>query len=187
MEHKPPIEVLMDEHRLIERMLKVITTASNRLNSGKEVDMSVFERAVDFIRTFADRCHHRKEEDTLFPTFERRGIPRYGGPIGVMLQEHEMGRRYVRGMVEALEKYKAGDRSQGKVIAENALSYVGLLAQHIPKEENILYPMGDRFITDEDRRRLLERFEEIERKEIGEGVHEHYHHLVEELEGEVGV
>jgi len=187
MIHKTPVEVLMDEHRLIERILKIVAAASNRLASREEVEVSIFERAIDFIRTFADRCHHRKEEDTLFPVFEQRGIPRQGGPIGVMLEEHEAGRRYVRSMAEALEKYKAGDSSQAEAVVENALSYVELLSQHIPKEDNILYPMGDRLITDEDRRRLIERFEEIEEKEIGEGVHEHYHRLVEELEREIGV
>ncbi len=181
-----PIEVLMHEHRVIERMLKVLTAASNKAEAG-EVDEELFERAIDFIRTFADRCHHAKEEETFYPLIEQRGIPKEGGPIGMMLQEHDMGRDYVRGMDEALRKFKDGDKSQAGVISRNAAGYINLLSQHIQKEDNILYPMGNRVISDSDREALIERFEELEEKEIGKGVHEKYHRLVEELEAKLNL
>ncbi len=181
-----PIEVLMHEHRMIERMLKVLTAVAQKADTD-EVDVDTFEKGIDFIRTFADRCHHAKEEGEFYPLIEQRGIPKEGGPIGMMLQEHDMGRNYVKGMDEALRKFKDGDKSQAGVISRNAVGYINLLSQHIQKEDNILYPMGNRVISDSDREALIERFEELEEKEIGKGVHEKYHLLVEELEAKLNL
>jgi len=178
-------EALEEEHRVIERMVNVLQKACDKLEKGEEVSPEVFKKAVDFIRTFADRCHHGKEENILFPVFEERGIPREGGPIGIMLLEHEHGRRYVRGLADAIEKYERGDKSAKKEIWENARNYGNLLTQHIYKEENILYPMGNRTLSQSDQTDLMKRFEGVE-KELGEDIHHSYVRLVEYLEKEVG-
>ncbi|MDA8189522.1 MAG: hemerythrin domain-containing protein, partial [Dehalococcoidales bacterium] len=102
---------LKQEHRVIEKMLKVLFAATQRLQAGEDVDPEILRKAVDFIRNFADRCHHGKEEDNLFPAMESRGVPKFGGPIGIMLVEHDEGRRHVRELAAALDKYEAGDRS----------------------------------------------------------------------------
>jgi hemerythrin-like domain-containing protein len=182
-----PTEELKEEHKIILRMLKILEKTAQNLEEGKEVKPEVFKKAVDFIRNFADRCHHGKEEDTLFPMMEKYGIPREGGPLGVMLYEHTLGRNYVKGMAEALEKYEKGDKASIKKLVENALGYAGLLAPHIFKEDNILYTMADRNIPEKEQRVLEERFEKIEKEVIGEGKHHEYLHLVEELEKIVGV
>ncbi len=182
-----PIEILKEEHRVIERMLKIISIAAERLQRGDDIRIKVFEEIVDFIKVFADRCHHGKEEDILYPAFKERGIPSEGGPIGVMLQEHELGRSFVRGLADAIARFKAGDESARSAIADNALKYVELLSQHIPKEDEILYPMGNFTLSNHDRTALVEQFEEVERERIGEGVHQRYHQLVENLEREVGI
>lgn len=116
-----PTDELKDEHKVILRMLKILEKAAQNLEEGKEVKPEGFKKAVDFIRNFADRCHHGKEEDTLFPMMEKYGIPREGGPLGVMLYEHTLGRNYVKGMAEALEKYEKGDRSSIKKLVENTV------------------------------------------------------------------
>lgn len=180
-------ENLKEEHQVILRMIKVLNVASNRLERGQEVSHDVFKKAVDFIRTFADRCHHGKEQDTLFPLMVERGIPSRGGPIAVMLKEHEEGRRYVKGLAEALAKYESGDEEAKRAVVENARSYAKLLEQHIYKEDNILYPMGDRVLSHTDNQELLEKFEKIEKETIGEGKHEYYLNIIEELERELGI
>ncbi len=182
-----PIEVLKNEHTAIERMLKVLIVASQKAETDEELDVDLFEKAIDFIRTFADKCHHAKEEGVLFPLIEERGVPKEGGPIGMMLQEHDMGRSYVRGMVESLRKYKFGDKSQANAVSRNAEGYVNLLSQHIQKENDILYPMGEHVISDSDRETLTKKFEDREENEIGKGVHEKYHHLLEELETKMNI
>jgi hemerythrin-like domain-containing protein len=176
-----PTETLMHEHRVIERMLRVLTIASQKAENDS-LDTDLFEKAIDFIRTFADKCHHSKEEGELFPLFVMKGIPNEGGPIGMMLKEHDIGRSYVKAMEQALLKYGDGDQSQSKVVSQNAQEYINLLSQHIQKEDNILYPMGNRALSDSDRETLNKKFEAIEISKVGKGVHEKYHHLVEDLE-----
>ena len=135
-------ETLKEEHRLIERLLRVLAQAASKVERGEEVSPTDFARALDFIRNFADRCHHGKEEDCLFPALEAHGLPRHAGPVGVMLAEHEEGRGYVRGLAQALEQWQKGDKSASRAVAKNARGYAALLANHIPKEDNILYPIG---------------------------------------------
>jgi len=180
-------ENLKEEHQVILRMIKVLIVASDKLEKDEDVSLDVFKKAVDFIRTFADRCHHGKEQDTLFPALGEKGIPKHGGPVAVMLMEHEQGRLYVRGLAEALAKYEGGDKEAKNTIIENARGYTELLDQHIYKEDNILYPMSDKVLSQYDNKELLEKFEKIEKEIIGEGKHEYYLHMIEELEKELGI
>jgi hemerythrin-like domain-containing protein len=136
---------------------------------------------LDFFREFADHCHHAKEENLLFEKMKRRGVPVSGGPIAVMLQEHDEGRRRLKAVAEALPKARSGDASAATSVRTNLLAYVQLLRGHIDKEDNILYPMADRLFTPEDQRALTEGFEKVEAEEIGEGVHEKYHQLAHDL------
>jgi len=179
-------DVLTAEHRGIERMLRILEAAAAKVERGEKVPVEAFSDAVDFVRGFADGCHHAKEEKTLFPLLEQRGIPRQG-PIGVMLSEHEAGRRYVGQMAASLEGYARGDAAATRTLTENAREYIALLRQHIMKEDNVLFPMSDRVLTGDDQKGLVERFEEIEREEIGEGVHEQYHGMLDRLEREMGI
>ncbi|MCX7887840.1 MAG: hemerythrin domain-containing protein, partial [Verrucomicrobiae bacterium] len=96
-----PTEILMAEHRVIEQVLNVLEAMAERAANG-DLNRQEARDAVAFFRGFADRCHHGKEEAQLFPAMEAKGIPREGGPIGVMLCEHEQGRAAVRGMAEAV-------------------------------------------------------------------------------------
>jgi len=178
---------LKEEHQVIMRMIKILNVASGKLERGEKVSPKVFERAIDFIQTFADRCHHGKEQDTLFPRLGERGIPTQGGPIAVMLMEHDQGRRYVKGLAEALTRYEGSDQTAQTALIKNARGYAELLDQHIYKEDNILYPMGDKVLSQVDNRELLEKFEKIEKEIIGEGKHEYYLHMIGELEKELGI
>lgn len=175
-------EELKEEHRIIERMLAVLEATAAKAKAGQEPQPDFFPKVVDFIRNFADRCHHGKEEDNLFPAMEKRGIPKQGGPIGVMLLEHDQGRAYVRGMDEAGQRFASGDKTALKTAIENALAYAELLRQHIDKEDNILYQMADQALTPADQQGLLSKFEQVERERIGPGKHEAYLKLIEDLE-----
>lgn len=169
-----PTEQLKEEHEEIGLMLRVLTEISRRLKAAEKVDPRDIEQAVEFIKVFADKCHHGKEEDVLFPEMEKTGISRRAGPIGVMLSEHNAGRDFVRGMSEAAGAYGAGDTAAAGKFADNALGYAGLLARHIYKENNVLYPMADARIPADVQDRMLDRFKEIELA-IGEGAHERLH------------
>jgi hemerythrin-like domain-containing protein len=163
-------------------MLRILESSCERLESGEEVSSEHLGQMLDFIKIFVDKCHHGKEEDLLFPAMEEAGIPREGGPIGVMFAEHDMGRGYVRAMSDALVKYKAGDPQASAEIIENARAYTALLNRHIQKEDNILYRMADMRIPKQKQDELLEGFEKVEQERIGVGKHEEFHRLLEQLE-----
>jgi len=176
-----PTKKLMAEHEAIELMLDVLDKMSNKFDSGKIVDANDPENIVDFIKIFADKCHHGKEENLLFPALEKTGIPKESGPIGVMLSDHQEGRGYVRKMAEAVAGIKEGNKKEVKNFAKNARNYIQLLRGHIEKENNILYPLADDRLTPKQQEELKNGFTQVERKIIGEGKHEEYHRLLDTL------
>jgi hemerythrin-like domain-containing protein len=176
--------ILIEEHRVIERVIGALEIAAGNLEAGTAIRAGFFIEAADFIKGFADGCHHRKEEGVLFPAMEAAGVPREGGPIGAMLADHEVGRLFTRNMRLAAEKYASGDRSSSADIYKNAQNYARLLRQHIMKENMVLFPMADRVIPADTQAELAAAFERIEREEVSEGVHEKYLTLAESLERE---
>jgi hemerythrin-like domain-containing protein len=176
--------ILMEEHRVIERMLASLGLAADRLERAEAIRPGFFVDAADFIKGFADGCHHRKEEGVLFPAMEAAGVANQGGPIGVMLAEHEEGRRLTGAMRAAAEQARAGDPTATPEIVRNARGYTALLQQHIRKEDAVLFPLADRVVQGEKRIEMAEAFERVETEETGEGVHEKYLGLAEALERE---
>lgn len=176
-----PTKILMAEHEAIKTMLRVLENLASRLEAGEKVDPEHLRMALDFITGFADRCHHAKEENLLFPAMESAGIPRYGGPIGVMLTEHEEGRRHVRAMKEAADRLARGEKEAGFDFARHARGYTSLLSQHIFKEDNILYAMADERISPADQEKLREEFARVEKEIIGPGQHERFEAILQEL------
>lgn len=175
-------EILMEEHRVIERVLPALETAANGLAAGGAVPAEFFLKAADFIQGFADGCHHHKEEDVLFVALVANGMSRETGPVAVMLAEHAEGRRLTRAMRAAAEQMQAGDPAAAAQVVANALGYVRLLRQHIQKEDRILFPMADRIIPAGQHAQVTAAFDHIEHEETGEGVHEKYLGLAAELE-----
>jgi len=177
-----PADQLREEHQGILLMLRILEKVSTKVEANERVDPTHLERIVEFLRVFADKCHHGKEEDLLFPEMEKAGVPKEGGPIGVMLAEHQQGRGFIRGMGEALDRWKKGDPEALPTYAENARSYIALLTQHISKEEKVLFPMGEKALSKKTQKELVEGFEKIEAERIGEGTHEEFHKLLHHLQ-----
>jgi hemerythrin-like domain-containing protein len=177
-----PSEQLKEEHQGILLMLRILEKVAAKLEAKEKVDVNHLERIVEFLRVFADKCHHGKEEDLLFPEMEKSGISKEHGPIGVMLMEHDQGRALVKGMGEAAARYKKAESTASAEFAKNARDYIALLTQHINKENNILFPMGDRVISREKQGELAEAFETLEREKIGAGTHEEFHKLLHHLQ-----
>ena len=176
-------EVLSDEHRVIERVLAVVEKLTQ---TPVESAIENWKKTLDFFRYFADQCHHFKEEQVLFPVMEEHGIPREGGPIGMMLMEHEEGRAYVRAMLSAVPLVEAKNEVAKEILVDKAKAYLRLLKDHIQKEDEILFKIADDVISPDEQKQLLRSFEEHEAEEIGEGVHEKYLKIAEELEAKTG-
>lgn len=180
-------DILVEEHNVIQRVLAALETATLRLEQGQSLRPEFFLDAAEFVKGFADGCHHKKEEDVLFQAMVSHGLPRREGPIGVMLAEHEQGRSYIRALREAAQKLRAGDESAHRDVVLNARGYVALLREHIDKENGVLFPMADQVIPTSQHDRVAEDFERVEHEETGAGVHEKYLALAERLEAEMGL
>jgi hemerythrin-like domain-containing protein len=137
------IETLMNEHRLIERVIDALVAFAGETSRKVGDDRAELGRFVTFIRELADQVHHGKEEEVLFAAMVEAGFPRQAGPVGVMLAEHAEGRRLV-GLLRALSEQPAPwADAERQLLVEAANGYGGLLRSHIHKEDAILYPMAE--------------------------------------------
>jgi hemerythrin-like domain-containing protein len=180
-------DILMEEHRVIERVIAALEAGASQLEQGKTVRPEFFMDAAAFIKGFADGCHHKKEEGVLFEAMFAYGAPAQGGPVNVMLAEHEMGRIYTRGLLTAAERLSRGDQAARQEIISFARSYADLLRQHILKEDRILFPMANQIIPEAYQEQVYLGFEKVEHEETGEGIHEKYLALAQSLESEAGI
>jgi hemerythrin-like domain-containing protein len=173
-----PYEILAREHRLIERVLGALgRLCAQSLGAGR-LDERAARLALRFLREFADRTHHLKEERLLFPAIEANGyFPGCG-----LAQEHEDGRERVRGMGDAVAAAASGDPEAVRLFARQARSYIGFLREHIQKEDDCLADVTASTLSSEARVRLTAQFDELERQEIGERAFERYTALAEEIE-----
>lgn len=178
------IDVLMDEHRVIERVLDSLESEAGRLSRGENVRPGFFLDAADFAAGFADGCHHRKEEGVLFPTMTQHGVPANGGAIEMMLDEHEAGRAYVRRLRAAAKQLEAGDQGATTAVIAAARGYAALLRDHIAKEDELLFPMAAEMIPEGAQDEVLTRFEHVEHDETGPQGHERLLELAEQLQRE---
>ena len=172
---------LMKEHEGITLMLNIMSKVSENIQKNKALNSEHMEKIIEFLKIFADKCHHGKEENLLFPALERNGMPREGGPIGVMLYEHTVGRSYIKNMSDAFSKFKEGDSKALIQIADEMKKYINLLTSHIHKENNILFPMADRVLNEKLDDELFAKYEKLEEEEIGHGKHEEFHQLLKQL------
>jgi hemerythrin-like domain-containing protein len=176
-------EELKKEHRGVELMLRILTAVSERLGRGEALHIKHMEGIMEFLAVFVDKCHHGKEEEFLFPALEAADVPREGGPIGILLNEHEQGRQLVARLKGFVAGYRSGDPQAGAGIQRVAKEYVDLLNQHIAKEDNVLFPMADDRLEARQDAVLFEAFEQLERERIGAGKHEAFHALLDQLQG----
>lgn len=181
-----PTEILMQEHRVIEQVLDCLEAMVQRVDAGEELDQEGANQAIDFFSNFADRCHHSKEENCLFPMLEQKGMSREQGPTGVMIQEHEVGRQHVRGMTAAIEAVAAGDSSAAADFKSHALAFVSLLREHIQKEDHCLFSMADQALNEQEQQQLIQSFSQAEH-DMGAGTHENYLDLATKLAKQYGV
>jgi hemerythrin-like domain-containing protein len=176
-----PTGILMSEHRVIEKALACLERMADGFEAAGALNAEVAGDALEFLRTFADRCHHGKEEANLFPAMESKGLPVEVGPTAVMREEHRAGRGHVRDMGDALARGSV----PGFVGAARA--YVELLREHIQKEDQVLFPMADKMLAPPEQDALLAAFERVEDRDIGPGVHERMLGIADRLCARYGV
>ena len=174
---------LIEEHDLIKRMLTLLEERARLTAEGRYHTWQFYLDGVDFIRQYADRFHHAKEEDVLFEALVTNGMPREQSPVAAMLMEHEQGRAFVRGMETAVRQAVTGAPGQDQTIADNALGYSALLRDHIDKEDTILYPLVERVLPEEIRDRIQAGYEAA-RAAAPADFTEQYRRMIEGYEAE---
>lgn len=182
-DHPTPTQILRHEHEVILRVLSAFERMLKSAESGAAPDRQAVSKAVEFFRGFADGCHHAKEEDCLFPALERAGLPTQGGPVGIMLEEHEQGRAYIREIARGNEEDTPEAR---KRLVDHGWGYVQLLRAHILKENEILFPLAEKSLPQSAMESVYGEFMAVEANREGES-HDHFLALAEELEANAGV
>jgi hemerythrin-like domain-containing protein len=177
--------ILRREHEAILKMLDATEATAHKIDRGSTIAPATLDGLLEFLRLFADRCHHGKEEDLLFPKLGEKGFPPNAGPVAVMLYEHEQGRALIRKMVDAASACSAGNSGAARDWAAAAHSYVALLRAHIDKEDNVLFMMAERVLSEGEQEDLAEAFEKVELEKMGEGTHERLHDLMDRLLAEI--
>jgi hemerythrin-like domain-containing protein len=150
---KAPTDVLRDEHRVILAALTTLDAAAGRLAAGRALPEGWWERIIAWLRAFADKNHHAKEEASLFPALIKAGVPSEGGPIAVMLEEHTAGRALIQTMATA---------PAPAARARAAQDYVRLLRDHIAKEDGILWPLAESVLDERAMAAVAREFEAVE-------------------------
>ena len=171
--------LLMIEHRLIERMISLLKNALSQIETAKEVDPVFIDTAVDFIRTYADKTHHGKEEDIMFRDLSKCSLSNEDLRImNELIDEHVTARQTTKALVEANTLYRDGNKAALKDIAEKLGILVEFYPRHIEKEDKVFFPAARTYFTDEQDQVMLAEFYEFDRKMI----HEKYKTVIESLE-----
>jgi hemerythrin-like domain-containing protein len=167
---------LMIEHRLIERMLSVIKKVLAEIESKHRVDPVFVDTAVDFIRVYADRTHHGKEEDILFRELNNKKLNTEDRQImKELIEEHVFGRQTTKTLVEANTRYRNGDETALTDIVASLQTLTDFYPRHIEKEDRVFFPSSRNYFTDEEDQAMLAEFWEFDRNMI----HEKYKSLVD--------
>jgi hemerythrin-like domain-containing protein len=167
--------------RVIQRVVAGMVVLANQLEAGDDVDPSLLQRIVDFLRTFADRCHHGKEEAWFFPALVRRGVPSHGCAIGGLTMEHQKGRQMVNEFDGAIQSWQRQEAASRENLVKTLRALATFYPSHIWKEDYLLFPLAVKFLTPEDQSELAEKFESVEH-EIGDNVRARMERLADQLE-----
>ena len=181
MEHARWDDFLVAEHEMIERAMAVFKECLENLDASAK-DPVQMTRAMDFLLEFGDKIHNRKEEELLFPHMESKGIPTKGGPLGVMLMEHQAERDLLGSMIMQAKGLKYAPEAEKNDYRNKGLEYLKIRAEHIWKENDVLFKMGNKVTGDEDNTELLEGFARIDKEAYGDTAREKFLQMLKEVE-----
>lgn len=162
-----PIGPLMIEHRLIEKMIAVIRNETERVAAGKPIHLNFIDSAVDFIRTYADRCHHGKEENILFRDLSKKDLSAdHRRIMQELIEEHKVGRKNVKEIVEAKNRYLDGDQSALATLLDRMRTLAGFYPKHIAKEDRHFFIPCMQYFSAEEKEAMLKEGWELDQNLI---------------------
>ena len=151
------------EHRLIENVVKALGRAGVAVGQGRPVDASMLTAAGEFLRLYADKLHHGKEETFFFPALVKRGVPANGCPIEGLNHEHDKGRALVQALAEHTSAYERGQPAAPEALQQTLRGLMDLYLSHIWKEDAMVFPMANRILTADDQEELSAQFAVVDR------------------------
>lgn len=163
------IEILMSEHRNIERVVEALETAAAHLSNGTAVRPAFFTEAAGFFADYADGVHHAKEEGVLFGAIVESGMPKGEGPIPIMLEEHVEARACTRALRRAGKQLEAGAEGAVAEVVASARKYAALIRDHIAKEDDVLFPMAAQMMSLDTETQVVAGMARLEAQETGSG------------------
>ncbi|MDD4969199.1 MAG: hemerythrin domain-containing protein [Paludibacter sp.] len=176
-----PTENLKSEHKDINELLKIMSKIAASIKSNEVFYTNDVEDIIDFLKYFIDKSHHGKEE-IFYPALQQAGIQKDIESLNEMLYEHTLARTYLKDIYSCVENCKNGFSFSGEMLADSLNNYVFLISNHIQKEEDIIFPMAERELSNEKQIEITNKFEKIEENIVQHGFHEHYHDLLKKLQ-----
>lgn len=174
-----PAGPLMIEHRLIERIIKLMDKELQNILRSNKANIDFINVAIDFIKIYADRCHHGKEENILFRDLTKKPLSiEHKRIMNELIKEHILARGIVKKLIEAKDKYKEGDNQALKAVVENIGILVKFYPEHIEKEDKHFFIPVMAYFSSEEKEAMLKEFWEFDKRLI----HEKYGKIIDELE-----
>lgn len=174
-----PIAPLMIEHRLIERMIRLMERELKVMEETGQVRIDFVDKMVDFVRSYADRCHHGKEEDILFKELQGKQISDlHRQVIDELIQEHIQGRFLTGEIIEAKQDYRSENKEGVSSLVEPLRALVSFYPRHIEKEDKHFFIPCMGYFSKAEQEEMLSRFLEFDRSLF----HDKYRGIVEEYE-----
>ncbi|MBI5837513.1 MAG: DUF438 domain-containing protein [Candidatus Eisenbacteria bacterium] len=170
-------ELLKQDHEITERVFAAMESAFASPGGPSPVMVA---KLREYVCDYVDRCHNMKEERHLFPLIEELGVPRHGGPLAVMLAEHETGRQILSRFAPLADAVAAGDGSRAVELGKAFREYAALCKDHFWKENDILYPMALRLMSERDGAAVVAGIEDVETG-LGPQTRERYYRLAQEI------
>lgn len=179
MPDRSPAGPLMHEHRIIERIVPVLAHQLASIESEGRVDPEALSRATDFLRTYADRCHHGKEEDILFRRLVHKPLEEdLARTMDHLIDEHALARAYTRRLIHSNRRYNSGELHALDVVGSALRGLVGLYPRHIQLEDRHFFRQAMEYFGRDERNDIMREFEEFDRALM----HDYYRAVVEDLE-----
>lgn len=176
-----PTKVLENEHRLIANVVGTTSALADGLEAGQIVSDVVLQDTVEFMRMFADKLHHGKEEDLLFPILIQKGVPPHGCPIGALTAEHVEGRTLVKGLAQATDAFIKGTASARELLVSSLRGIAQLYPYHIWKENYLLFPMTNKVLSPAELLELYQEFETADER-VDKDVRDRLTHWADQVE-----
>lgn len=176
------VDLLLEEHRLIERLLNLLEDSAGRLERGEPVPPSMLSGMLEFVQVYADAGHHGKEEGLFFPALAARGLEPDESAIGAFRAQHEAGRALVREMRDALPAAGRGDTASAQAFAASARDYVALLREHIRLEDDLFVRYALEYLTADEDAALRARMDDEDRTSAPDRSPGRFRRLVAEYE-----